>query len=195
MDLISQLTEILQGVASDPAQYLIVVFVYSIAAAVFLPFPAEAALFLSDPTPFWSIALVLSLGKTVGGLDSILYRWQVGGADKELGAEVEVMGRLRQRLRTLRAKIRLYRLLCTPKHTLHARHRDPLPVLSFQQGRQGYGTNAFPDHKLPWVSDALRHSLRRRRHPKADLGHLILWRMVRSMLAPYQQLEPNEEPI
>lgn len=68
MDLISQLTEILQGVASDPVQYLIVVFIYAIATAVFLPFPVEAALFLSDATPFWSIALVLSLGKTVGGL-------------------------------------------------------------------------------------------------------------------------------
>jgi membrane protein YqaA with SNARE-associated domain len=67
MDLIAQLLDILQEVASDPVQYLIVVFVYSIATAVFLPVPVEAALFLSESAPFWSIALVLSLGKTVGG--------------------------------------------------------------------------------------------------------------------------------
>ena len=66
MDVIGQLVEVLEGVASDPAQYLVVVFFYALATAVFLPFPVEAALFLSDSTPFWAMVLVLSIGKTAG---------------------------------------------------------------------------------------------------------------------------------
>lgn len=62
-----QLIDLLSGVS--PATYLLTLFLYSIAAAVFLPIPVEAALVLApNSIPFIVVALVVGLGKGIGAI-------------------------------------------------------------------------------------------------------------------------------
>jgi membrane protein YqaA with SNARE-associated domain len=68
MGVIDNMVSYLESVAHDPILYLFLLFLYSVAAAVFLPIPVEFALFLSPQTPFAAKALVLALGKTVGSI-------------------------------------------------------------------------------------------------------------------------------
>ena len=86
--VLSELMDILTGIAGDPFLYSIVFYLYTIAATIILPIPVEAGLFLSPTTPIWMKALVLGLGKATGAtvvfmlggklespLDRITYKW------------------------------------------------------------------------------------------------------------------------
>ncbi len=66
----------LGSLGGDPVTYCIFLFIYVILAAVILPLPVEIALFLSAGTPFIVKALIISLGKMIGGVIA----FQVGGA-------------------------------------------------------------------------------------------------------------------
>lgn len=68
MGVIDDMISYLESVAHDPLLYLFLLFLYSVAAAVFLPIPVEFALFLSPDTPFAAKAIVLASGKAVGSL-------------------------------------------------------------------------------------------------------------------------------
>ncbi len=58
---------ILKTYATDPAIFIVVLFIYSILTALFLPFPVEIALFIGTPgLPEVLIATVIGLGKMVG---------------------------------------------------------------------------------------------------------------------------------
>jgi hypothetical protein len=62
------LEDLLDTTASDPLYYSITFFVYAILATAFLPLPIELGLLLSPETSFVVLALVLGLGRAVGGV-------------------------------------------------------------------------------------------------------------------------------
>jgi membrane protein DedA with SNARE-associated domain len=62
------LEDLLDITASDPLYYSITFFVYAILATAFLPLPIELGLLLSPETSFVVLALVLGLGRAVGGV-------------------------------------------------------------------------------------------------------------------------------
>jgi len=74
MDVVADLTgffggfiTFLKAIESNPLEFSVVFFIYTILATVILPIPVEAALFFSmDHTPFYVKALLLGLGKMVG---------------------------------------------------------------------------------------------------------------------------------
>jgi hypothetical protein len=68
MDLIQGLWDFLNSVQNDVFVYSAFLFLYSIAAAIILPIPVEAALFISPATPFILKALLLGAGKAVGSV-------------------------------------------------------------------------------------------------------------------------------
>jgi hypothetical protein len=68
MDLIQGLWDFLNSVQNDIFIYSVFLFLYSIAAAIILPIPVEAALFISPATPFILKALLLGAGKAVGSV-------------------------------------------------------------------------------------------------------------------------------
>jgi hypothetical protein len=68
MDWIQGLWDFLNSVQNDVFVYSVFLFLYSIAAAIILPIPVEAALFISPATPFILKALLLGAGKAVGSV-------------------------------------------------------------------------------------------------------------------------------
>lgn len=74
--VLEELTDYLGALGGDPVVYCIVLFIYVILAAVILPVPVEIALFFSDATPFIVKALIISLGKMIGGVIA----FKIGGA-------------------------------------------------------------------------------------------------------------------
>ncbi len=66
--------------AADPFLYSIVLFLYAIVAAIFLPIPVEFGLLLSPHTPVIWLALLLGLGKMVGSF--LVFYLGLGIGDK-----------------------------------------------------------------------------------------------------------------
>lgn len=68
MDIIQEFIQILNGLSQDPLLFSVVLFIYTVAATVFLPVPVEIALFFSPETPIVVKILVLGTGKAVGAI-------------------------------------------------------------------------------------------------------------------------------
>jgi len=67
-DIIQQLLDFLNANQTDPLTYLLILFLFSIAAAVFLPLPVEIGL-VWNPSVFFPVkAIVLGLGKATGAV-------------------------------------------------------------------------------------------------------------------------------
>jgi hypothetical protein len=67
-DVIQQLLDYLNANQTDPLTYLLILFLFSIAAAVFLPLPVEIGL-VWNPGVFFPVkAIVLGLGKATGAV-------------------------------------------------------------------------------------------------------------------------------
>jgi membrane protein DedA with SNARE-associated domain len=62
------LEELLDITASNPIYYGITFFVYAVLATAFLPLPIELGLLISPDSSFLVLALVLGLGRAVGGV-------------------------------------------------------------------------------------------------------------------------------
>jgi hypothetical protein len=66
--ILDQLMNYLETNQTDPGMYLLILFLFSVAAAVFLPLPVEIGL-IWNPSVFFPVkALVLGLGKGVGAV-------------------------------------------------------------------------------------------------------------------------------
>jgi membrane protein YqaA with SNARE-associated domain len=66
--ILDQLMDYLDANQTDPVTYLLILFIFSVAAAVFLPLPVEIGL-IWNPGVFFPVkALVLGLGKGVGAV-------------------------------------------------------------------------------------------------------------------------------
>lgn len=68
MDLISELMNFLTQISANPLEYSIVLYVYSILAAIILPIPVEFGLFLSASVSIVIKALILGAGKATGSI-------------------------------------------------------------------------------------------------------------------------------
>jgi membrane protein YqaA with SNARE-associated domain len=67
-NVLQQLMDYLMNNQADPATYLLIFFLFCVAAAIILPIPIEIAL-IWNPSLFFPIkALVLGLGKTTGAV-------------------------------------------------------------------------------------------------------------------------------
>jgi hypothetical protein len=78
--ILQQLMDYLMSHQADPATYLLIFFLFCIAAAVILPIPIEIAL-IWNPGIFFPIkALVLGLGKGAGAIAVFYIGAQVEGA-------------------------------------------------------------------------------------------------------------------
>lgn len=65
-DFLGELMDYLSGHQTDPVTYLIILFLFCVAAAIFLPIPIEIAL-VWNPGMFFPVkALTMGLGKGVG---------------------------------------------------------------------------------------------------------------------------------
>ncbi len=86
---------ILVGYAANPILYLIVVFIYGILTAIFLPFPVEIALIVRpEALSIYVIALVIGLSKMVGAGLIFLVGLRVEGPIREYSARYRILGRL-----------------------------------------------------------------------------------------------------
>jgi len=65
-DILQQLMEYLANNQADPATYLLIFFLFCIAAAIILPIPIEVALVVNPGIFFPIKALVMGLGKATG---------------------------------------------------------------------------------------------------------------------------------
>jgi len=84
-DILGQLMDYLQTNQTDPLTYLLVFFLFSVAAAIFLPVPIEIGL-VWNPGMFFPLkALDLGLGKAVGAIAVFFIPSKVGAAAKRLG--------------------------------------------------------------------------------------------------------------
>lgn len=79
MDIIQSLWDFLNSVQNDVFVYSSFLFLYSIAAAIILPIPVEAALFISPATPFMLKALLLGAGKAVGSVAIFFIGFELEG--------------------------------------------------------------------------------------------------------------------
>jgi membrane protein YqaA with SNARE-associated domain len=68
MDIIPAFMDFLSSVQHDPVTYSIFLFLYSGLAAIILPIPVEAALFISPDTPFALKAVIMGAGKALGSI-------------------------------------------------------------------------------------------------------------------------------
>jgi hypothetical protein len=75
MDLASGISSFIDGLvhflevsASDPLSFTIIFLIYTILAAIILPFPVEIGLFFSPETPVLVKVLVMGLGKMIGSI-------------------------------------------------------------------------------------------------------------------------------
>ncbi len=66
--IIDQLMQFLTANQTDPVTYLVLFFLFSVAAAIFLPIPIEIGLVLNPSVYFPLKALDLGLGKAVGAV-------------------------------------------------------------------------------------------------------------------------------
>lgn len=62
------LMDFFQSYEADPGTYLLILFIYTIAASVFLPIPVEIALVWNPSMPWFIKALVMGSGKAVGSI-------------------------------------------------------------------------------------------------------------------------------
>lgn len=60
--------EFLQSLANSPLEYAIVLYLFSIATAVFLPIPVEFGLFLAPSLDILTKAIIVGAGKATGSL-------------------------------------------------------------------------------------------------------------------------------
>lgn len=74
----------LEGVSHDPFVYSIVLFIYAILAAAFLPIPAELGLFFSPETPLVVKALILGAGRAVGSVLVFMLGGKISGTAARL---------------------------------------------------------------------------------------------------------------
>jgi hypothetical protein len=83
--ILDQLMDYLQANQTDPVTYLVVFFLFSVAAAVFLPIPIEIGL-VWNPGMFFPIkALDLGLGKAVGAVAVFFIPSKIGALARRLG--------------------------------------------------------------------------------------------------------------
>jgi hypothetical protein len=75
MDLASGITSFIDGLvhflevsASDPLTFSVIFLLYTILAAIILPFPVEIGLFFSPETPVLVKVLIMGLGKMIGAI-------------------------------------------------------------------------------------------------------------------------------
>jgi membrane protein YqaA with SNARE-associated domain len=75
MDLFSGIPSFIDGLihflevsASDPLSFSVIFFIYTLLAAIILPFPVEIGLFFSPATPVLVKVLIMGLGKMVGAI-------------------------------------------------------------------------------------------------------------------------------
>jgi len=84
-NILDQLMDYLQANQTDPLTYLLVFFLFSVAAAIFLPIPIEIGL-VWNPSVFFPIkALDLGLGKAVGSAAVFYIPSKIGGLARRLG--------------------------------------------------------------------------------------------------------------
>lgn len=67
-ELWNQLTDYLQSNQADPGTYLLVLFIFCVAAAIILPIPVEVALVVNPGIHILVKAAVLGLGKGTGAI-------------------------------------------------------------------------------------------------------------------------------
>ena len=79
-DVLQQLMDYLMSHQADPATYILIFFLFVVAAAVFLPIPIEIAL-IWNPSVFFPVkALVMGLGKGTGAIAVYFIGAKVEGA-------------------------------------------------------------------------------------------------------------------
>jgi hypothetical protein len=91
-DILQQLMDYLDANQTDPVTYLLILFIFSVAAAVFLPLPVEIGL-IWNPGVFFPVkALVLGLGKGVGAI-AVFY---IGAVLKKIARLILRLGPMRR---------------------------------------------------------------------------------------------------
>ena len=84
-NILDQLMDYLNANQTDPFTYLVAFFLFSVAAAIFLPIPIEIGL-VWNPGMFFPIkALDLGLGKAVGAIAVFFIPSKIGAVAKRLG--------------------------------------------------------------------------------------------------------------
>jgi hypothetical protein len=83
-DILGQLMNYLEANQTDPLTYLVVFFLFSVAAAIFLPIPIEIGLVWNPGLFFPLKALDLGLGKAVGAIAVFFIPSKVGAAARRL---------------------------------------------------------------------------------------------------------------
>jgi len=96
MDIVQALWDFLNQVQGDPTIYTLFLFLYSIAAAIFLPIPVEFALFVGTTTPFWIKALALGAGKAVGSAAVFFIGFELEGPVRRWSERWKFFGKLVQ---------------------------------------------------------------------------------------------------
>lgn len=67
-DLFTELMNWLESLGNDPLAYIIIFFIFCVAAAIILPIPVELGLLFGGSVPYLIKAIVLGLGKGVGSM-------------------------------------------------------------------------------------------------------------------------------
>jgi len=67
-DLFTELMNWLESLGNDPLAYLLIFFIFCVAAAIILPIPVELGLLFGVSVPYPIKAIVLGLGKGVGSV-------------------------------------------------------------------------------------------------------------------------------
>jgi len=67
-DLFTELMNWLEGLGNDPLAYIVIFFIFCVAAAIILPIPVELGLLFGGSVPYLIKAIVLGLGKGVGSI-------------------------------------------------------------------------------------------------------------------------------
>ena len=95
--ILDQLMDYLDANQTDPVTYLLILFIFSVAAAVFLPLPVEIGL-IWNPGVFFPVkALVLGLGKGVGAV-AVFY---IGAVLNKIASRTRRLGPLRRMRRVI----------------------------------------------------------------------------------------------
>jgi hypothetical protein len=96
-DLIEQLLEYLQANQTDPLTYLLILFLFSVAAAIFLPIPIEIGL-VWNPGMFFPLkAITLGLGKATGAAAVFYIPSEVGAAARWFKGRISLRRKRRSR--------------------------------------------------------------------------------------------------
>lgn len=67
-DLFTELMNWLESLGNDPLAYIVIFFIFCVAAAIILPIPVELGLLFGGSVPYLIKAIVLGLGKGVGSV-------------------------------------------------------------------------------------------------------------------------------